>query len=381
MKFPAFLAFLLAASAVFSQTPQPPEVAARQYLLVDLSSQQVLAERDADQQADPASLTKLMTAYLVFGALQEKRLTLEQTLPVSQRAWEQRKGDPSLMFIDPTMSPKVDELLYGMIVQSGNDASVALAEGVGGSVENFVQLMNKQAQAWGLKNTQFRNVTGMTEPGHHSSARDLATIAGRLIADFPQYYGYYKVREYTFNKIRQHNRNLLLTRDASFDGLKTGYTDAAGYCLIASSQRSFPNGSRRLLSVVLGTDSREARANESQKLHNWGYAAWDGVRLYAKDKAVAEVPVWKGKAARVPLGVAQDVFITLPRGEGAKLQSELQRTDPLLAPLQAGQRVGSIRVKSAGGSLLKEVPLVAQQAVPEANAFVRLWDAIRLWIQ
>ncbi|MBN8503745.1 MAG: D-alanyl-D-alanine carboxypeptidase [Burkholderiales bacterium] len=381
MKFPVLLAFLFATVGAFAQAPQAPEVAARQYLLIDLSSQQVLAERAADTQADPASLTKLMTAYLVFGALQDKRLSLEQTLPVSQRAWEQRKGDPSLMFIDPTMSPKVDELLHGMIVQSGNDASVALAEGVAGSVENFVQLMNKQAQAWGLKNTQFRNVTGMTESGHHSSARDLATIAGRLIQDFPQYYGYYKVREYTYNKIRQHNRNLLLTRDASFDGLKTGYTDAAGYCLIASSQREFPNGKRRLLSVVLGTDSREARANESQKLHNWGYAAWDGLRLYAKDKPVATVPVWKGKASQVPLGVAQDVFITLPRGEGAKLQSELLRPDPLLAPLQAGQAVGSIRIKSAGGSLLKEVPLVAQQEVAQANAFVRLWDAIRLWIQ
>lgn len=275
----ALLATLISLSAA-AQVPQPPEVAARQYLLLDVSSGQLLAERDADAKADPASLTKLMTAYVVFGALKEKRLTLEQTLPVSVRAWEQRKGDPSLMFIDTTMSPKVDELLHGMIVQSGNDASVALAEGVAGSVENFVALMNKQAQAWGLKNTQFRNVTGMTESGHHSSARDLSVIASRLIQDFPQFYGYYKVREYTYNKIRQGNRNLLLARDPAFDGLKTGYTEAAGYCLIASSQREFPNGKRRLLSVVLGTASMEARANESQKLHNWGYGAWDGLRLY-----------------------------------------------------------------------------------------------------
>lgn len=378
--------FLAATAAVLSlavaaQTPQPPEVAARRYLLLDVSSGQVLAEREADAQSDPASLTKLMTAYVVFGALKEKRLSLEQTLPVSVRAWEQRKGDPSLMFIDTTMSPKVDELLHGMIVQSGNDASVALAEGVAGSVENFVALMNKQAQAWGLKNTQFRNVTGMTEAGHYSSARDLSVIATRLIQDFPQYYGYYKVREYTYNKIRQGNRNLLLARDPAFDGLKTGYTAAAGYCLIASSQREFPNGKRRLLSVVLGTASMEARANESQKLHNWGYGAWDGLRLYQAGKAIAEVPVWKGEANTVALGVARDVFITVPRGEGAKLQTEIQRPDPLLAPLVAGKAVGSLRVKSAGGQLLKEVPLVAQTSVPEDGAFGRLWDAIRLWIK
>ncbi len=382
-----FSRFVLAAAgavlcfAAGAQAPQPPEVAARQYLLLDVSSQQVLAERDADAKADPASLTKLMTAYVVFGALQEKRLSLEQTLPVSRRAWDERKGGASLMFIDTTMSPKVDELLHGMIVQSGNDASVALAEGVAGSVENFVQLMNKQAAAWGLKNTQFRNVTGMSEPGHHSSARDLSVIASRLIQDFPQYVGYYKVREYTYNRIRQGNRNLLLARDPAFDGLKTGYTEAAGYCLIASSQREFPNGKRRLLTVVLGTASMEARANESQKLHNWGYGAWDGLRLYQAGKAVAEVPVWKGERKTAPLGVARDVFITVPRGEGAKLQTEIQRPDPLLAPLQAGQAVGTLRVKSAGGQLLKEVPLVAQTAVPEAGVFGRLWDAIRLWIK
>lgn len=378
--------FLLATAACLSlsvaaQTPQPPEIAARHYLLLDLSSGQLLAEREADVQADPASLTKLMTAYLVFGALQEKRLSLEQTLPVSRRAWDERQGGSSLMFIDTTMSPKVDELLHGMIVQSGNDASVALAEGVAGSVENFVALMNKQAQAWGLKNTQFRNVTGMTEAGHHSSARDLAVIAGRLIQDFPQYYGYYKVRDYTYNKIRQGNRNLLLARDPAFDGLKTGYTEAAGYCLIASSQREFPNGKRRLLTVVLGTASMEARANESQKLHNWGYGAWDGLRLYQAGKAVAEVPVWKGAAKTAQLGVARDVFITVPRGEGAKLQTEIQRADPLLAPLPAGKAVGSLRIKSAGGQLLKEVPLIAQTAVAEAGVFGRLWDAIRLWIK
>jgi len=365
----------------WAQAPQPPEVAARQYLLLDVSSNQILAERDADSQAEPASLTKLMTAYLVFNALKEKRLTLQQELPVSQRAWNERKGDPSLMFIDTTMRPKVDELLHGMIVQSGNDASVVLAEGVAGTVEQFVDLMNRQAQAWGLKNTQFKNVTGMSEPGHYSSARDLSVIAARLIQDHAEHYGYYKVREYTYNKIKQGNRNQLLARDPSVDGLKTGYTAAAGYCLITSAQREFPNGKRRLLTVVLGTASKEARANESQKLLNWGYSAWDGLRLYEGGKTLAEVEVWKGQAKKAKLSVAQSVFVTVPRGEGAKLQTELKRTDPLIAPLQKGQRVGSLTVKSAAGAPLAELPVVVQEAVPEAGLMGRLWDAMRLWIK
>lgn len=261
-----FAALSLATQA---QAPLPPEIAARNYVLIDLTAHKTLAERDADAPQDPASLTKLMTAYVVFGALRDKKLTLEQTLPVSKRAWDERKGDPSLMFIDTTMTPRVDELLRGLIIQSGNDAAVALAEGVAGSVENFVQLMNRQAQAWGLKNTEFKNVTGMSEPGHKSSARDMATVAAHIITDFPEYYAYYSQRDYTFNKIRQDNRNLLLRRDPTVDGMKTGYTEAAGYCLVASANRELPNGKRRLLSVVMGTSSKEARASESQKLLNW----------------------------------------------------------------------------------------------------------------
>jgi len=381
MKLFRFLTLLCACLPLWAQAPQAPEVAARQYLLLDVSSGQTLAEREADSQAEPASLTKLMTAYLVFNALKEKRLDLQQELAVSARAWNERKGDPSLMFIDTTMRPKVDELLHGMIVQSGNDASVALAEGVSGTVEQFVTLMNRQAQAWGLKNTQFKNVTGMSEPGHHSSARDLAVIAAHLVQDHSEYYGYYKVREYSFNKIKQGNRNLLLSRDPSVDGMKTGYTEAAGYCLIASSQRDFPNGKRRLISVVLGTASKEARANESQKLLNWGYSAWDGLRLYEGGKAVAEVEVWKGQVKKAKLGAANPVMVTVPRGEGAKLQTAVKRTDPLIAPLQKGQRVGTLVVKTAAGAQLAEVPLVVQEAVPEAGLMGRLWDAMRLWIK
>jgi D-alanyl-D-alanine carboxypeptidase (penicillin-binding protein 5/6) len=372
---------LLLAAPAQAQDPVPPELAARQYLLVDLASNQVLAERDADARAEPASLTKLMTAYLVFNAIRDKQLTLEQTLTVSERAWSERLGGGSLMFIEPRMTPKVSELLRGMIVQSGNDASVALAEGVSGSLENFVAAMNRQAQAWGLKNTQFKNVTGLTESGHYISARDIATIAARLIADHPELYQLYSVREYTFNNIRQGNRNLLLGRDPSVDGMKTGYTDAAGYCLVSSSVRDTPGGKRRLLSVVLGTASAQARASESQKLLNWGWQAWDAVRLYANQQPVATVPVWKGSSGQAKLGAAGGLVVSVPRGTGDSLRTTVQRTDPLVAPLTAGQRVGSIQIDTAGGTRLATVPLVVLEPVPLAGIFGRAWDSIRLWIQ
>ncbi|UXH77945.1 D-alanyl-D-alanine carboxypeptidase family protein [Roseateles amylovorans] len=373
---------LLLSVAAQAQALQPPEIAARNYVLLDLTTHQTLAEREADVPQDPASLTKLMTAYIVFDALKAKRLTLEQTLTVSKRAWDERKGDPSLMFIDTTMTPKVDELLRGMIIQSGNDASVALAEGVGGTVEQFVSMMNRQAQAWGLKNTSFKNVTGITEPGHKTSARDIAVVFAHVIQDFPQYYAdYYSKRDYTYNKIRQPNRNLLLSRDPSVDGGKTGFTDAAGYCLAASAQRDVPNGKRRLLSVVMGTASKEARATESQKLLNWGYAAFDAVKLFEQGQAITTAKVWKGTSDEAKLGAAGPVFVAVPRGEGSKLKTEVQRTDPLVAPLALGQRVGTLKVTTAGGAAVTEVPLVVQQEVPLAGIFGRAWDAMRLWIK
>ena len=368
--------------APHAQPMQPPEVAARNYLLIDLNASQVLAEREADKQSDPASLTKLMTAYLVFNALKDKKITLEQTLPVSVRAWSERKGGGSLMFIDPKMTPKVDELLRGMIAVSGNDAAVALAEGVGGDLGTFVSMMNRQAQAWGLKNTQFKNVQGLTEAGHYSSARDIATIAAHVIREHPNFYAtYYSIRQYTFNNIKQDNRNLLLGRDPSVDGMKTGYTEAAGYCLVSSAQRDFPNGKRRLLAVVLGTASREARASESQKLLNWGFTAWDAVRLFEDGKPAARVPVWKGAQREASLGAAGALYVAVPRGEGDKLKTQIERTDPLVAPLTKGQRVGTLKVTTAGGSEVASVPLVVQEAVPEAGLFGRAWDSLRLWIK
>jgi serine-type D-Ala-D-Ala carboxypeptidase (penicillin-binding protein 5/6) len=370
-----------AVSLAQAQAPQAPEIAARSYLLVDMSADQVLAERDANAQVDPASLTKLMTAYLVFNALKDGKLKLDQTLPVSVRAWNERKGGGSMMFIDPKMRPLVDELLKGMIAVSGNDAAVALAEGVGGSVDAFVEMMNRQAQAWGLKNTQFKNVTGLTEAGHYSSARDMALIATRIIRDHPNFYPYYALRDFTFNHIRQDNRNMLLVRDPSVDGMKTGFTESAGYCLVSSAQRDFPNGKRRLLSVVLGTASREARASESQKLLNWGYTAWDAVRLFDASKPALRVPVWKGAQREAALGAPAALFVAVPRGEGDKLKTVIERTDPLVAPLAAGQRVGSIKISSTGGALLATVPLVVQEAVPEAGLIGRAWDSLRLWIK
>jgi D-alanyl-D-alanine carboxypeptidase (penicillin-binding protein 5/6) len=380
------LSCMLGATPAKAQALAPPEIAARQYILLDVTTGQTLAERDADTATDPASLTKLMTAYVVFGALREKKLALEQPVAVSVRAWDERKGDPSLMFIDTTMRPTVDELLHGMIVVSGNDASVALAEAVGGSVETFVAMMNRQAQAWGLKNTAFKNVTGLTEAGHKASARDVAVIAAHIVRDFPaEYARYYGLKEYTYNKIRQDNRNLLLRRDPTVDGMKTGYTDAAGYCLVASAAREYPNlgagNKRRLLSVVLGTASREARANESQKLLNWGFTAFDPVRLFETGKAIVTPEVWKGKDKTAKLGAEGAVVIAVPRGEGDKLKTTVQRTDPLVAPLAKGQRVGTLKVTTAAGAPVAEVPLVVQEAVEQAGLFGRAWDAIRLWIK
>ena len=382
-------AFLLAVVTFASaQAPQPPEVAAKSYIVLDLTTHQTLAERDADASADPASLTKLMTAYIVFQALRDKKLTVEQTLPVSKVAWSERKGGGSLMFIDTTMTPKVDELLKGLIVQSGNDAAVALAEAVGGSVDAFVGMMNKQAQAWGLKNTTFKNVTGLTEPGHRSTARDIGVIAAHIITDFPEYFPYYSIKEYKYNNIAQPNRNLLLRRDPTVDGMKTGYTEAAGYCLLATAQREFPNlgpaggaGKRRIMTVVLNTISMEARASESQKLLNWGFQAFDTVRLFDDGKPIVTPQVWKGTANVAKLGASGAIYVSVPRGEGAKLQTKVERSDPLVAPLAKGQRVGRILVSSAAGTAIADVPLVVMEPVEQSGIFGRAWDAIRLWVK
>ena len=383
MKRPlVFLSLAAATLAVFGQALPAPEIAARAYLLVDVNAGQVLAERAADAPTDPTALAQLMTAYLVFQAIQDHKLALDQKLPVSQRAAAERKGGGALMFVDATMTPTVDELLQGLIVDSGSDAAVVLAEGVGGSVDAFVGMMNRQAQAWGLKNTAFRNVSGASEPGQRSTPRDLVAIAGHLLRDFPHDIRYYAQRDFTFNNIRQDNRNVLLRRDPSVDGMKTGYTEAAGYGLLASAQRDFPNGKRRLISVVLGTAGKEARADEAQKLLNWGYTAFDDVRLVEAGKAVgAPVAVWKGTQAQVGLGSADAIYVAVPRGEGDHLTTHIERTDPLVAPLTKGQRVGTLKVATASGTAIATIALTVLEDVPQAGLFGRAWDAIRLWIK
>ena len=376
-----FCALLLAPAALWAQAPQPPEIAARNYLLVDVTAGQVLAAKDIDAPVEQASLTKLMTGYLVFDALRAKKLTLEQKLPVSERAW---KMPGSRMFIDPKMQVPVDDLLKGRIVQPGNDATVALAEGVGGTVENFVRLMNEQAKALGMTGTQYKNPEGLTEPGHTTTARDLATLATRLMQEFPQYMHYYSTKQYRYEGTpasNSNNRNTLLFRDPTVDGLKTGHTAAAGYCLVATSKRDFPQvGQRRLLSIVLGAASENARANESQKLLNWGYTAFDAVKLFDAGQPAATPAIWKGSQSTLKIGRPEAIVVTVPAGSAGKLSTTIVRQDPLIAPFTKGQPVGTLKV-TLGEQPVAEVPLVALEDVGQAGIFGRAWDAIRLWIK
>ena len=385
MIFKTFFIALVAAVCVSAaaQVPQPPEIAARSYLVLDVTANQFLVEKDIDSPVEPASLTKLMTAYLVFDALRSKKLDLKQALPVSARAW---KMPGSRMFIDPKMMVPVEDLIKGMIVQSGNDATMALAEGVGGSAERFVQMMNEQAKALGMKATAYKNPEGLTEAGHITTARDLSMLATRLMRDFPDYVHYYAIKKYRYPgtpATNDNNRNLLLFRDPSVDGLKTGHTDAAGYCLIATAKRDFPglgSGGRRLLSIVLGTASENARANESQKLLNWGYTAYEAVKLFDANQAVVSPSVWKGKEPLLHLGSLNPIVVAVPSGHAAKIKTQVLRPDPLVAPFNKGQQVGTLKV-TVGEQPLVDVPLVALTGVEQAGILGRAWDGLRLWIK
>jgi D-alanyl-D-alanine carboxypeptidase (penicillin-binding protein 5/6) len=391
-----FIAALVATVcfSVAAQTPQAPEVAARAYLLMDVSSNQILAAKDMDMAVEPASLTKLMSAYLVFDALRTRKLDLKQTLPVSERAW---KMPGSRMFIDPKMQVPVEDLIKGMIVQSGNDATMALAEGVGGTVERFVQMMNDQAKVLGMKSTGYKNPEGLTEAGHTTTARDLSILATRLMADFPDYVGFYAIKKYRYPgtpAANDSNRNLLLFRDPTVDGLKTGYTEAAGYCMVATARRDFTSlakpgapagvpatsGSRRLLSIVLGAANENARANESQKLLNWGFTAFEAVKLFDADQMVVSSSVWKGTQNAVKLGRPQAIVVSVPSGTAAKLKTQVVRTEPLVAPIVKGQQLGVLKIL-AGDEPVGEVPLLALDAVEQAGILGRAWDAVRLWIR
>jgi len=350
-----------------------PTIAAKAWIAIDVNSGQTLASSNPDAKIEPASLTKIMTAYVVFNALEEKRLTLQQQVPVSEHAW--RTGG-SRMFIEPRKPVTVDELAQGMIVQSGNDASVALAEAVGGSESAFAALMNQEAQRLGLRNTHFMNATGLPDPQHVTTVRDLAVVSAHLISDHPDYYHYYKQKEFTYNKITQPNRNRLLWADPSVDGMKTGHTDSAGYCLVATAMR----GDRRILTVVAGADSEATRAEESLKLLNWSFQNFDTVKLYGENQPGLEVRVWEGKAPTVRLGPPNPVWLAVPRGKGPEIKPVAQRTDPLVAPLTKGQQVGTLQL-SLDGKTLRTEPLVVQQDVERAGLFGRLTDIVKRWFQ
>jgi D-alanyl-D-alanine carboxypeptidase (penicillin-binding protein 5/6) len=368
------LALLLGVLSVATAQPVPaPAIAAQSYLLLDVTTGQVIVAENADERRDPASLTKLMTAYLAFAALRDKAIAPAQLVTVSTAAW---RAEGSRMFIEPRKAVTVDELLRGMIVQSGNDASIALAELVAGSESAFAERMNAEAARLGLLATHFTNATGLSQPQHYSTATDLARLAAALIRDYPDNYQLYSLREYRYNNITQPNRNRLLWIDPYVDGVKTGHTDAAGWCLIASAKR----GERRLLAVVLGAASDGARTTEAQKLLNYGFQAFDLVQLYPSGKPVSSLRVWKGETNDVATGFAADEYVTLPKGKADKLALSMTATEPLVAPVAKGQRVGTVKV-SLDGTAVAEFPLVALADVPAASLLGRAWDTVRLWFK
>ena len=367
-----FVLFCLPVLALAQQLPTPPSLAAKSWLLVDMTAGQVLAAQAPDERLEPASLTKLMTAYLSFAALKQGTIKLDQDVLISQKAW---KTGGSRMFIQVGTEVKVDDLLKGMIVQSGNDACVALSEAIAGDEENFAQMMNREAQRLGMKGSHFRNSNGLPDPDHYTTARDLAILAGALIRDFPEEYAkYYSLKEFRYNNITQPNRNRLLWIDPTVDGLKTGYTAAAGYCLVSSAKR----GPRRLLSVVLGAASSNARMQESLKLLNYGFQFYDGVQLYAKNDPVTTLKVWKGQESAVKIGFANDLVIVVPKGFGPKIKTELASQQPLMAPVTLGQTLATLKV-SVDGKPYGDYPVLALEAVPAAGIVGRMVDTVRMW--
>ena len=353
-----------------------PAVSARAWLLMDYATGQVLAAQDADARLEPASLTKVMTTYLVADALAQKTLSLQQPVMVSERAW---RTQGSRSFVPVNKGVSVDDLFKGMVIQSGNDASVALAEAIGGSEDAFAEMMNRTAQRMGLKDTRFLNASGYFEgpaPNHYSTARDLARLAAALIRDHPEAHALHAMKEYTYNGIRQHNRNRLLWADPTVDGLKTGHSNAAGFCLIATAKR----GPRRLISVVLGTASEEARARDSLNLLNWGFTGFDAVKLYDKGQAISQLKVFKGVQNLVGAGFAEDFVVSVPRGMSDKLSVQLVSRQPLVAPVAAGSAVGTLKLAVAGQPW-GEYPVVALGAVPLAGFLGRWWDELRLFFQ
>lgn len=373
---PLVTVFLIACIAsAHAALPVEPELAAHSWILLDAGSNQVLASRKADERVEPASLTKLMTAYVVFGAMRAKTITPDQQVTVSERAWRMAKSG-SAMFIEPRKPVTVDQLIHGVIIQSGNDACVALAELVAGSEENFVVRMNEAARRLGMNNTQFRNSTGLTVEGHYSTPRDLAKIAAAIVRDFPEYFPIYSQKDFSYNRITQPNRNRLLWLDPTVDGMKTGHTDAAGYCLVATAHR----GPRRLISVVMGTSGDSVRAQESQKLLNFGFQAWDTVRFYSAGETVRELKVWQGSAEMVKAGFARDLVLSVPHDRAKDVRLQFESRQPLRAPLTKGSSIGMLHL-SIDGTPIGDYSALALEDVPQAGWFGRTADAVRLWFK
>ncbi len=363
------LLFHFAISTAFAQQ-QNITIAAKSYLLSDFQSGQVLAAENEHERIEPASLTKLMTAYVVFSALKQNRITLEQVVPVSDTAW---RMIGSRMFIEPKKQVNVGELIQGMIVQSGNDACIALAEVVAGSEANFADIMNKEAKRLGMKNTHFTNTTGLPDPKHYTTAFDLSLLASAIIKQFPEFYPYYSQKEYTYNGITQPNRNRLLWLDPHVDGMKTGWTKNAGYCLITSASRD----KRRLISVVIGAKSDHARSAESQRLLNFGFQSYETLHLYKKNDTLTKIPLWKGAQNELKAGVNRDVYFTLPKGQSEKLKASLEFKQPLIAPIQLGQEIGTIKF-TIDDKVVETYPLVALEEIETAGIFGRTLDSIKL---
>jgi len=352
--------------------PAAPQLGAKSYLIMDFNSGRILVEHDADLQVEPASITKLMTSYVVFKELVEGNITLEETAAVSEKAW--RTGG-SRMFIEPDMQVSVEDLIKGMVIQSGNDASVALAEHVAGSEGAFADLMNHYAQLLDMTGTSYINSTGLPDPQHYTTARDIVLLSAAIIREFPEYYAWYSEKEFTFNNIRQHNRNTLLWRDPAIDGLKTGHTEAAGYCLATAAKRD----GMRLISAVMGSASETSRASESQTLLNYGFRFFETVQLYQAGQELARGHVWKGLTEEVTLGLEEPLFVSIPRGRYDDLDAQVEMQAELSAPLAAGVTVGKITVQ-LGEDVVASRKLVTLSAVEEAGFFGRSWDSLRLWI-
>jgi len=370
------LAGLLLSATAFAlppQMPAAPALAAKSYLLYDYTSGQVLVNQNADARMEPASLTKLMTAYLVFDALKHGTLLPEQNLTVPAAAVRNTGSGESRMLLKAGQSVTVGELLRGLIVQSGNDAAITLALNVAGSEAGFVDLMNREAKRLGMNNTHFANPVGLPDAQHYSTAFDLALLAAAIVRDYPQHYALFGLREYTFNNVIQANRNRLLWIDPYADGLKTGHTETAGYCLVGSVKRD----NRRLISVLLGVASDNLRATESQKLLNFGFQYFDAVRLYQKGQPVTNVRIWKGTKSHLKVGFRQDLFLTIPKGKLAQFKATMETRQPILAPVSGGQPLGLLKL-TLDGKPYAEFPLVALEDAPLANVFSRGWDSIRL---